>query len=176
MRERSAGLWAAVIPLLAERCQCRIDEIRIERSPNGKPSFSGLKGSFSLSHDDEMALFAVANVRRLGVDLMAQRGMHQPARLARRVFGSAELTRWQRFDFHEQRRALRERFCVIEAVVKALDWRLWPALGGVHLIDGGAIARVPLRRATLRVHTGEIGSYHYAVVAEQPLSLRWMNS
>lgn len=175
LRERSMLLWADVLPVLALRCGCSASELRIERSANGKPKVSGWSGSFSLSHDDDVGLLAIADVRRLGVDVMAQRGMQHPARLAKRVFGAAELVRWERAALDEQRRELRIRFCVIEAVVKALDWRLWPALGGVHVMANGATARVPQRRATLQVRSGDIGDHSYAIVADCPLDVRWMS-
>jgi 4'-phosphopantetheinyl transferase EntD len=173
-RSRSRRLWSEVLRVLARCAGCEESEVRIVRSANGKPSFPAWDGAFSLSHDDDVGLLAVAQVSRLGVDAMAPRGLVHPLRLARRVFGAAELAAWIRLDESQQRLALRERFCAIEATVKALDWRLWPALGGVHVIAGRRI-RVPLRRANLFLSTGQFDRHSYAVVADRPIELRWMN-
>lgn len=175
MRERSIEVWRQVRPQLARLAGVEPAQMEIRRSANGKPIAVGFAGAFSLAHDHQRALLAVSSGGCLGVDLLGPRLPSDGERLAARVLGAGELQRWRRLDASQRRMLLATRFCAIEAVVKALDWRLWSALGAIHFLRGGSIARVPLRRAQLHLHGGWHEGHSFAVASDRPIAaLRWI--
>jgi 4'-phosphopantetheinyl transferase EntD len=166
---RSRWLWVRVRMLLAHYAGVDQADLVVRRSANGKPEAPQLAHAFSLSHDDAIAVLAVAAVRRVGVDVMSERSFVNPQRLARRLLTPPELAHWQACSSEQQLQQLRNRFCATEAVVKALDWRLWPALGGIHFVRQGCVARVPLKRAQLQLVDGRRGDASYAVASDVEL-------
>ena len=155
---------------LAEYAGLAEHELQIRRSANGKPQAPQLDLAFSLSHDDEAAVLAVAAVEQLGVDLIGDRPFANPQGLARKLYGEHEYACWSRSAPAQQLQQLRTRFCCTEAVVKALDWRLWPALGAIHFLRQGQLARVPIKRAQLHLIDGRRGPLSYALASESPLA------
>jgi phosphopantetheinyl transferase (holo-ACP synthase) len=166
---RSRWVWVRVRSLLARYAGVDEADLLVRRSANGKPEASQLAHAFSLAHDDAVAVLAVAAVASLGVDVMSDRGFANPQRLARRLLTPPELAQWQALGRELQLQQLRARFCATEAVVKALDWRLWPALGGIHFVRQGRIARVPLKRAQLHLADGRRGTASYALASDVEL-------
>ncbi|MEZ5467358.1 MAG: hypothetical protein R3F18_06795 [Lysobacterales bacterium] len=67
--------------------------------------------------------------------------------------------------------AIAHLFRCTEAVVKALDWRLWPALGAIHFLRQGQLARVPIN-AQLHLIDGRRGP----PATPWPASRRWPRS
>lgn len=167
---RSRWVWARVRALLARHAGVDESALLIRRSANGKPEAPQLAHAFSLAHDDEVALLAIAAVASLGVDVMSDRGFANPRRLARRLLTPPELAQWQAGSEDQRLQQLRARFCATEAVVKALDWRLWPALGGIHFVRQGRVARVPLKRAQLHLAAGRRGDASYALASDVELT------
>lgn len=173
-RERTRRVWQRVLPVLDQYNPQPTRPMAIVRSSNGKPILPGLPLAFSLAHDNDRALLALCDSTCLGVDLLAPRCNHREA-LARRVLSAAELQTWRDLDAQQRGIVLSTRFCAIEAVVKALDWRLWSALGTLHFVKSGREVRVPMRRARLHLHSGSDAGHVYAIASDQPiLSLRWM--
>ena len=146
-----------------------MSELVIRRSANGKPEAPQLPCAFSLAHDDAVAVLAIGAVGQLGVDVMSDRGFANPQRLARRLLTPPELALWLVSPKAQQLQQLRARFCATEAVVKALDWRLWPALGGIHFVRQGRVARVPLKRAQLHLVDGRRGDASFALASDVEL-------
>lgn len=167
---RSRWAWTQVRRRLAEYAGVEQSQLRIERSANGKPQAPQLSLAFSLSHDDDAAVLAVAPVAQLGVDLISDRPFANPGRLARKIYQDHEFASWRSHAPEQQLQQLRTRFCCTEAVVKALDWRLWPALGAIHFVRQGRIARVPLKRAQLHLLDGRRGTLSFALASETPLA------
>jgi 4'-phosphopantetheinyl transferase EntD len=166
---RSRWVWARVRALLARYARVSDTDLVIRRSANGKPEAPQLEHAFSLTHDDEVAVLAIGAVKQLGVDVMSEREFANPQRLARRVLTPPELAQWSACTGEQQSRQLRARFCATEAVVKALDWRLWPALGGIHFVRQGRVARIPLKRAQLYLHDGHRGDASFALASDVEL-------
>ena len=169
-RLRSNWVWSRVRPVLAAYAGLADADLTILRSANGKPQAPQLDAAFSLSHDDEVALLAIARTPAIGVDVMGERPFGSPRQLARRIFKDHELGRWEGAAIPERFELLRTRFCVTEAVVKALDWRLWPALGSLHIVREGRIARVPLKRAQLHLLHGSRHRHAFALASEFELT------
>lgn len=169
-RLRSNWVWSRVRPVLAAYAGIADADLNILRSENGKPQAPQLAAGFSLSHDNEVALLTLARTPAIGVDVMGERPFGSARQLARRIFKDHELERWESADPGERFEFLRTRFCVIEAVVKALDWRLWPALGSLHIVREGRIARIPLKRAQLHLASGCRLAHAYAIASEHPLT------
>jgi phosphopantetheinyl transferase (holo-ACP synthase) len=167
--ERSRWVWARVRTVLARHAGIDPRDLLIRRSANGKPEAPQLAHAFSLAHDDAIAVLAIAAVTALGVDVMSDRGFANPQRLARRLLAPPELAHWQALGREQQLQHLRARFCATEAVVKALDWRLWPALGGIHFVRQGRVARVPLKRAQLYLADGRRGNASFALASDVEL-------
>jgi phosphopantetheinyl transferase len=167
---RSRWAWIQVRRRLAEYAGLTEEQLQIRRSANGKPEAPQLNLAFSLSHDDDAAVLAVAAVDQLGVDLIGDRPFSDPQRLARKLYGDHEYASWCRSAPAQQLQQLRTRFCCTEAVVKALDWRLWPALGAIHFLRQGQLARVPIKRAQLHLIDGRRGPLSYALASESPLA------
>jgi len=166
---RSRWVWVRVRASLARYAGVDDADLVIRRSANGKPEAPQLAHSFSLTHDDDIAVLAIGATRQLGVDVMSDRGFVNPQRLARRLLTPPELAQWQACSDEQQLQHLRARFCATEAVVKALDWRLWPALGGIHFVRQGRIARVPIKRAQLHLADGRRGTASYALASDVEL-------
>ena len=166
---RSRWVWVRVRALLARHAGVDDADLVIRRSTNGKPEVPQLAHAFSLSHDDTVAALAIGAVKQLGVDVMSDRGFANPQRLARRLLTPPELAQWQASNGEQQLQQLRARFCATEAVVKALDWRLWPALGGIHFVRQGRVARVPLKRAQLHLADGRRGAASFALASDVEL-------
>lgn len=169
-RLRSNWVWSRVRPVLAAYSQVADADLTIVRSANGKPQAPQLSAAFSLSHDDDVALLALARADAVGVDVMGERPFGSARQLARRIFKDHELELWESAAMPERFELLRTRFCVIESVVKALDWRLWPALGSIHIVRQGCVARVPLKRAQLHLSHGHRGVHAFAVASEATLT------
>lgn len=167
---RSRWVWVRVRARLARHAGVDERALVIRRSDNGKPEAPQLAEAFSLAHDDEVAVLAIAAVASLGVDVMSDRGFANPQRLARRLLTPPELAQWQACSDAQQVQQLRARFCATEAVVKALDWRLWPALGGIHFVRQGRVARVPLKRAQLHLASGRRGAASFALASDTELA------
>ncbi len=167
---RSRWVWDRVRPQLAALVGVDTGALRVERSANGKPGVAGLADAFSLAHDDEVAVLAVGAVGSLGVDVIGDRPFAAARRLARRLYTAHELSLWEALDPAQQSQQLRERFCAIEAVVKALDWRLWSGLGNIHFLRQGRVARVPLKRAQLHLAGGRRGAATWAIASEGEVS------
>lgn len=70
--------------------------ISFSYSPEGKPAFKGnpKKIHFNLSHSHEMALYAFAVGREVGVDVEYRRALSDAEQLARRYFTSQEIARF----------------------------------------------------------------------------------
>lgn len=162
---RSRWVWSRVRVQLASVAGIDPAALRISRSANGKPQSPDLADAFSLAHDDEVALLATGAVGLLGVDVIGERPFASLRRLARRLYTAHELSWWEGLEPAQQAQALRERFCAIEAVVKALDWRLWSGLGNIHFLRQGRIARVPLRRAQLHLAGGRRDASTWAIAS-----------
>ncbi len=167
--ERSRHVWARVRPILAAIAGSSPEALTVQRSANGKPSVTGFPGAFSLAHDDALALLALGRCACLGVDVITPRPIAGARRLAVRVLNRAEQGLWEMADEPSRQRILAARFATIEAVVKALDWRLWEALGGLHVLRQGRLARIPTLRAQLHLAGGEVGEHLYALAADMPI-------
>lgn len=166
---RSRWVWTRVRAVLATHADVDEPDLIVRRSGNGKPEAPQLPLAFSLAHDDAVAVLAVAAVPQIGVDVMSDRGFANPQRLARRLLTPAELALWLTCPGAQQVQQLRARFCATEAVVKALDWRLWPALGGIHFVRQGRVARVPIKRAQLHLVDGRRSGASYALASDVEL-------
>ncbi|MBV6413927.1 MAG: 4'-phosphopantetheinyl transferase superfamily protein [Xanthomonadales bacterium] len=163
---RSRWVWTQVRTCLASRAGIAATDLEIRRSANGKPLAPQLPFAFSLAHDDDVALLALTAGGMIGVDVLGARALANPQRLARRLYATHELMQWQTLAAEQRLRQLRTRFCVIEAVVKALDWRLWSGLGNIHFLRQGRIARVPVKRAQLHLASGEREGYAWGVATD----------
>ncbi|HEX4721908.1 MAG TPA: 4'-phosphopantetheinyl transferase superfamily protein [Pseudonocardiaceae bacterium] len=120
------------------------ERIGWRRGPHGKPELTGTPGDaqVNMSHSGEMAMLAMTEGRRCGIDLQLLPDATQAIRLARRFF-PAEETRFVASG--EQPADQVHRFGLLwtrkEACVKATGGRLMP---GLRLpVRGGGVVRDP---------------------------------
>lgn len=166
---RSRHVWQWARPILAAIVDRAPEQLTVQRSANGKPAVHAFPGAFSLAHDDALAVLALGPCACLGVDVITPRPIAGARRLAVRVLNRAEQSEWEMADELRRQQILATRFATIEAVVKALDWRLWEALGGLHVLRQGRLARIPTQRAQLHLASGSVDGHVYALAADWPI-------
>jgi 4'-phosphopantetheinyl transferase len=95
-------------------------EVRIAYSERGKPFLEDAAGTtFNVSHSGELALYAIACGRRVGVDVERLRPELSLEDVARQLFSPAEWAALQRLDGECRRRALLDCWVRKEAYIKA---------------------------------------------------------
>lgn len=160
--------------------------VRLEKSWNGKPVLGGVSRvsglRFSLSHDQDLVLIAVARLARVGVDVQSH---PVPARVD--TIADAVLTGRERDELGEagpDGPGLARFWVRKEAVLKATGTGLG---GGVERIDAAGDSPVSLRAPgrrfplRLRVHDLDVGPGYAAALATPPwcrsvLHLAWDRS
>lgn len=108
-------------------------EIRIERSPSGKPSVSNSTLEFNLSHSGSWLAIAVTTGHPIGLDIETNRPMRRPAELARRYFSAAEANAIENLDEPECSRQFLAQWTAREALIKAADSTLAESLSQLKL-------------------------------------------
>lgn len=93
--------------------------LRFRYDEHGKPSLAGLDLHFNLSHSADLAAYAFARTRRLGLDIEWMRPAFAATRLARRKFAPGEYEVLQALPADEQRRAFFTCWTRKEAYIKA---------------------------------------------------------
>jgi phosphopantetheinyl transferase len=107
--------------LLIEATGDQALDLRLERSPNGKPRARGLGWYFNLSHS-RGAFMAAVSRRPIGVDLEARAFWHEG--VARRVLGPDRAATLRDLPGEDRAQALTEAWVAREACVKTLGGRL----------------------------------------------------
>ena len=108
-------------------------EIRIERSPSGKPSISNSTLEFNLSHSGSWLAIALTTSHPIGVDIETDRPMRRPSELARRYFSSEEADMIEGLKEPECSRQFLTQWTAREALVKAADSTLAESLSHLKL-------------------------------------------
>lgn len=130
-RRRFIAAHGVARVIIGHRLGVPAERIGWRRGPHGKPELTGTPGNtqVNLSHSGELALLAMTDGRRCGIDLQLLPDATQAVRLARRYF-PAEETRFVA-SAAEQTECV-HRFGLLwtrkEACVKAVGGRLMPAL------------------------------------------------
>jgi 4'-phosphopantetheinyl transferase len=94
-------------------------ELRFAYGPTGKPALAACGLGFNLSHSDELALFAFARGRELGIDVERERELPDAGEIASRYFSPAERGAWARLPHEERPRAFFRCWVRKEAFIKA---------------------------------------------------------
>jgi 4'-phosphopantetheinyl transferase len=113
-------------------------ELQFSYGPHGKPEVAGHALRFNLSHSGDVALYAVAVDREVGVDIERTSGSRDVLLVARRFFAPAEARRLQDAAGPERRRLFARLWTMKEACLKA---------------EGAGLFR-PLRSVVPRVRPG----------------------
>jgi 4'-phosphopantetheinyl transferase len=95
LRRRFIAARGTLRQVLGRYAACQPVSLRFEYGPHGKPKLaratSPLDLRFNLAHSHELAVFAVALGREVGVDLeWLDRPLHEPEAIARRFFSPGE--------------------------------------------------------------------------------------
>jgi 4'-phosphopantetheinyl transferase len=107
--------------------------LRFDYGPFGKPSLSGLGAGapeFNLSHSHRIALYAVTQTRRLGVDVELIDERHAGLDIAERFFSAGEVSALRALPAGARTRAFFNCWVRKEAYIKALGEGLSHPLGG----------------------------------------------
>lgn len=92
--------------LLAERLACPAPAVEIAYLAHGKPVLAGLHSNsglcFNLSHSDELAVYAFAHRRHVGIDIERVRPLENADNIAEHMFSHLERTTY--FSLHPQER------------------------------------------------------------------------
>ena len=117
-------------------------ELKFGYGERGKPflqlteSGSGARGrslEFNLSHSGELALFAVASGRAIGVDVEQERALEDWAAIAERFFAAGEQAAIARLPQKERQRAFFDCWARKEAYIKAVGDGLAIPLDGFEV-------------------------------------------
>jgi len=142
-RRRFIAAHGVARVIIGHRLGVPAERIGWRRGPHGKPELTGAPGDpqVNMSHSGEMAMLAMTDGRRCGIDLQLLPDAAQALRLARRFFPAEET----RFVASGELPADRvHRFGLLwtrkEACVKAAGGRLMP---GLRLPVRGTVVRDP---------------------------------
>lgn len=110
--------------LLHDYLDCPAERIEFVYSPQGKPALGGefkhRPIRFNLSHSGEIALFAFAHGREIGVDIERIRPDTECEKIARQFFSTAEVAALMELDAEARIRAFFAVWTRKEAFIKAL--------------------------------------------------------
>ena len=126
--ERDRGRFVAgratLRALLGRYLGTAAEEVRFEYGPQGKPALARGCGdgslTFNLSHSGELALYAFARRRAVGVDVERVRRLRDTAAIARRFFSPREVAVVQAAPAERQVTVFLEIWTRKEAYIKAL--------------------------------------------------------
>jgi 4'-phosphopantetheinyl transferase len=147
-RRRYVASQGALRDLLGRYLRCEASSIRFDYGPAGKPSLTGGHPvQFNLSHSDEMALYAIALDREVGVDVELVRPRPMMEQVARRFFAAPEVAALLAQPEAERLQAFYRCWTRKEAYIKAKGLGLRIPLGSfeVSLRPGEPAALVWVR-------------------------------
>jgi 4'-phosphopantetheinyl transferase len=104
--------------LLGRYLACEPSEIVFRYGAHGKPELPGLQ--FNLSHAGEVALYAFAQTRTVGIDVEVVRALDDADRLVDRFFSAHEVSAYRALSAETRRRAFTACWTRKEAFIKAL--------------------------------------------------------
>lgn len=144
--------------ILARYVECAPQEVRFVYGENGKPFLhschTGTDLQFNLAHSHEMALYAVAQGRPVGVDVEYRRRLTDGGRIAQRFFSPDEATLVMDAAPDEQQRAFFQIWTRKEAYIKATGLGLAQALAEFEVAQPQA-GPLPFVYLVDRPNTGE---------------------
>jgi 4'-phosphopantetheinyl transferase len=175
-RRRFIASHGAVRVILGHRLGAPPVSLRWRYGPHGKPELAGTAVRVSLSHSGGLAALALADLRRVGVDVQEMRAGLAAARMAARFYPPAE-ARFVMAGGGPAGQA--DRFTRLwarkEACLKVTGGRLMPGLQQVVLADGvagGCPDGMPLIR-DLRVPPGFRGAVAAEGATPYRITRRW---
>jgi 4'-phosphopantetheinyl transferase len=145
-RRRFAAARGILRELLARELGVPPQGLRFEHGPHGKPRLGGgFELRFNVSHSQELALFALARERELGVDIEAVRGDVDHPAIASRFFSPLERAALQGVPEGERASAFFAIWTRKEACVKLMGGGLSIPLDGfdVSLDEPAHLLRAP---------------------------------
>ena len=94
-RRRFIAARARLRELLGRRLDIPAAALEIRRGPRGRPQLAGSDWRFSVSHSEDVAIYAFARGREVGVDVEAVRPMPEASAIAGHALADAEgFFRW----------------------------------------------------------------------------------
>src|SRR5262245_42357023 len=119
-RRRFIVARARLRELLAARLGLRPEAVELAYDANGKPRLARHALHFSVSHCDDLALFAFSPEREVGVDVEALRPIHDADAIAAQVFSPRERLAYAALAVRDRAAAFLRYWTRKEALVKAL--------------------------------------------------------
>jgi 4'-phosphopantetheinyl transferase len=123
-RRRYVVARARLRELLGERLGVRPETVELTYGPNGKPAlgprFAWAKLHFNVSHCEDLAVFALATGRQVGIDVEAVRLMDDADAVAALCFSPAEYTVYRALPPRDRPLSFFQCWTRKEAFIKAL--------------------------------------------------------
>jgi 4'-phosphopantetheinyl transferase len=119
-RRRFIVARARLRELLATRLGVRPEAVELAYGANGKPQLPRPELHFSVSHCDDVALFAFSPEREVGIDVEALRPIHEADAIAAQVFSPRERSTYATLAARDRALAFLRCWTRKEALVKAL--------------------------------------------------------
>ncbi len=104
--------------------------------------------TFNLSHSGEYVLYAVANNRKVGVDIEYIRDFADSDNIAERFFSKSEMDEYYNLPFEARKRAFYSFWTRKEAFIKAVGEGLYIPLNSFSVSLG------PERKSKIEIHKG----------------------
>jgi 4'-phosphopantetheinyl transferase len=165
---RDRERWIVARGLLRERLGaysgCSPKSVRLEYGPFGKPALVNSSVRFSVSHSDNLAVFALAHEREIGVDVEAIRPSFDLDRLAEDFFSPIERAALRRLRSTQRVAGFFNCWTRKEAFVKATGMGLSQPLDefDVELVPG----RPP---RVIAIRADPYAAQHWTLAALDPL-------
>jgi 4'-phosphopantetheinyl transferase len=160
LRNKYVAIHAAVRRILAQYLSSSPDEVRIARSPLGKPFLEDSPLAFNIAHSGSFALCAVAASGETGVDIERRRHVEDVDRIVQKFFSAAEAAEYRRYDRSARLDVFFRLWTRKESLLKATGKGLRGQLDAVDVtaaICSGA--SVELRRAAGLAGTWALRSF-----------------
>jgi 4'-phosphopantetheinyl transferase len=163
----------ALREILASRLGIGAAEVRLRLDSHGRPRLDPdaheSQLDFNLSHSAELALVAIAEDARVGIDVERLRPGRNPLRAADRYFSTAEVAALRAFPPADQPAAFLRYWTAKEALAKGLGLGLQAPRGDLELAvrPGGTMVPVRLAREWRLVELSDLpDGYHGALAVD----------
>ncbi len=150
-RDRFIIARAFLRVILSRYLQLRPDQLRFCYGPYGKPSLIGIEGEqavrFNVSHSHDLALYAIARGREVGVDVEYMREDFASEKIAEHFFSRGEVDALRELPANRRTEAFFNCWTRKEAYIKGTGVGLSLPLGqfDVSLVPGEAAALLSVR-------------------------------
>lgn len=132
-RRRFVAARGVLRSILGSYLGIRPNQVKFSYGSYGKPQLATGQLHFNVSHSEELALYAIALHRQVGIDVEFQRPMSDAEKLAQRFFSASEFAELSTLPAEEREAAFFRYWTCKEAYLKALGTGLSQSLQTTHI-------------------------------------------